>query len=155
MADAPDTERQATEPDTGEVLSVTELNDRIAAVVEEAPALDGVRCIGEVTDLHQNSTALYFTLTDGNVSIVFRPYGVALSSEGEVMGVEILNYRETHGDEVRRGEWRDQFTGKTLEEPLKLGRDIDNISGATLSCRNLTDGIRRLLALHQVVLSDE
>ncbi|WP_262181069.1 exodeoxyribonuclease VII large subunit [Haloarcula laminariae] len=69
MADAPDTERQATEPDTGEVLSVTELNDRIAAVVEEAPALDGVRCIGEVTDLHQNSTALYFTLTDGDAEL--------------------------------------------------------------------------------------
>jgi len=69
MADAPDTERQATEPDTGEVPSVTELNDRIAAVVEEAPALDGVRCIGEVTDLHQNSTALYFTLTDGDAEL--------------------------------------------------------------------------------------
>ena len=69
MADAPDTERQATEPDTGEVLSVTELNDRIASVVQDTPALNGVRCIGEVTDLHKNSTALYFTLTDGEAEL--------------------------------------------------------------------------------------
>jgi len=69
MADAPDAERQAAEPDAGEVLSVSQLNDRIASVVEDAPALDGVRCIGEVTDLHQNSTALYFTLTDGDAEL--------------------------------------------------------------------------------------
>ncbi|SFC67962.1 exodeoxyribonuclease VII large subunit [Halobiforma haloterrestris] len=65
MADAPDTERQAVEPDAREVLSVSQLNDRIASVVQDTPALNGVRCIGEVTDLHKNSTALYFTLTDG------------------------------------------------------------------------------------------
>jgi exodeoxyribonuclease VII large subunit len=69
MAEAPDTERQAADTDSGEVLSVSQLNDRIASVVEETPALHGVRCIGEVTDLHQNSTALYFTLTDGNAEL--------------------------------------------------------------------------------------
>ncbi|WP_135823118.1 exodeoxyribonuclease VII large subunit [Halostella litorea] len=69
MADAPDTERQAVDPDAGEVLSVSQLNDRIASVVQDTPALNGVRCIGEVTDLHQNSTALYFTLTDGDAEL--------------------------------------------------------------------------------------
>jgi len=69
MADAPDTERQAVEPDAKEVLSVSQLNDRIASVVQDTPALNGVRCIGEVTDLHKNSTALYFTLTDGNAEL--------------------------------------------------------------------------------------
>ena len=69
MADAPDTERQAVEPDAKEVLSVSQLNDRIASVVQDTPALNGVRCIGEVTDLHQNSTALYFTLTDGDAEL--------------------------------------------------------------------------------------
>jgi len=52
MAEVPDTEAQAVEPEAGEVLSVSQLNDQIASVVEDAPALNGVRCIGEVTDLH-------------------------------------------------------------------------------------------------------
>ncbi|WP_247010711.1 exodeoxyribonuclease VII large subunit [Halorientalis litorea] len=69
MADAPDAERQAAEPDAGEVLSVSQLNDRIASVVQDTPALNSVRCIGEVTDLHKNSTALYFTLTDGDAEL--------------------------------------------------------------------------------------
>ena len=35
---------------------------------------------------------------------------------------------------------------------LKLDEDIQNISGATLSCRHLTDGVKRLLALYDLVL---
>jgi len=65
MADTPDTESQAANADGNEALSVTELNNRIAAVVEESSSIQGVRCIGEVTDCHENNTALYFTLTDG------------------------------------------------------------------------------------------
>jgi exodeoxyribonuclease VII large subunit len=69
MVETPNTEQQAVEPEAGDVLSVSQLNDRIASVVQDAPALNGVRCIGEVTDLHKNSTALYFTLTDGEAEL--------------------------------------------------------------------------------------
>ena len=40
-----------------------------AEIVEETPALHGVRCIGEVTDLHQDSRVLYFMLTNDNAEI--------------------------------------------------------------------------------------
>jgi exonuclease VII large subunit len=53
------------------MLSVSQLNDRIASVVRDMPALNGVRCIGEVTDPHQNSTALYLTLTDGDAGLPY------------------------------------------------------------------------------------
>ncbi|WP_083864527.1 exodeoxyribonuclease VII large subunit [Natrinema pallidum] len=43
---------------------MSQLNNRIASVVQDTPALNGDRCIGEVTDRHQNNTALYFTFTD-------------------------------------------------------------------------------------------
>lgn len=84
----------------------------------------------------------------------FITYAAAISPEGEVLGLEILTYRETHGGEVRDADWRANLVGKTLDDPLKLGKDVPNISGATLSCRNVTDGVRRLLALRQVVLDD-
>jgi hypothetical protein len=42
--------------------------------------------------------------------------------------------------------------GKTKTAPLQLDKDIQNISGATLSSRHLADGVRRLLALHDVAL---
>ncbi|MDF2177149.1 FMN-binding protein [Aliiglaciecola sp. CAU 1673] len=80
-------------------------------------------------------------------------YALALSPEGKVLGMEIMSYRETHGDKVRQANWRKQFEGKDVNAKLKLDEDIMNISGATLSCRNLTDGVKRLLVVHQQFLA--
>lgn len=82
-------------------------------------------------------------------------YGTGLSPDGHVIGIEIMSYRETHGDEVTQLAWRDNFKDKMLNDQFKLDEDIPNISGATLSCRNVTDGVKRLLALQQVVLVND
>lgn len=73
-------------------------------------------------------------------------YAVAVSAAGEVGQVEILEYRESYGGEIRGERWRRQFKGKTPESKLRLNDDIYNISGATMSCRHVTEGVRRLLA---------
>jgi hypothetical protein len=83
----------------------------------------------------------------------FITYAAAVSPEGKVLGLEILSYRETHGGQVREAAWRKNFVGKTLADPFKLDEDVPNISGATLSCRNLTDGVKRLLAIHKLFLA--
>jgi Na+-translocating ferredoxin:NAD+ oxidoreductase RnfG subunit len=83
----------------------------------------------------------------------FITYAVAIGTDGKLRGIEVLVYRETHGYQIREPQWRSQFQGKSLADPLKLDKDIRNISGATLSCRNVTDGVKRLLALHQLVLA--
>ncbi len=82
----------------------------------------------------------------------FITYATAISNEGKVLGIEIMSYRETHGGQIRQAQWRNHFTGKALQDRVKLGQDIPNISGATLSCRNVTDGVKRLLAIHNLVL---
>jgi Na+-transporting NADH:ubiquinone oxidoreductase subunit NqrC len=63
-----------------------------------------------------------------------------------------MEYRETYGYEIRNEKWRAQFVGKSANSTLKLDHDIKNISGATLSCRHITDGVKRLLAFYEVVL---
>jgi Na+-translocating ferredoxin:NAD+ oxidoreductase RnfG subunit len=78
----------------------------------------------------------------------FITYGLALNIDGSVMGIEILDYRETYGSEVRNPKWRAQFVGKRVGAPLKLEVDIVNLSGATLSSRNVATGVRRLLNTH-------
>jgi Na+-translocating ferredoxin:NAD+ oxidoreductase RnfG subunit len=80
-------------------------------------------------------------------------YAVALTTDGEIRDVEILSYREAHGGEVRTKAWRSQFVGKTASAPLAIGDDISNISGATLSCTHLTDGIRRVASFVQIALA--
>ena len=75
-------------------------------------------------------------------------YAVALDTAGRVMRVDILQYRESYGGEVREPGWLAQFVGKTSASPLKVGGDIRNISGATLSSQHITEGVKRILATH-------
>ena len=77
----------------------------------------------------------------------FITFAVGISTGGAVRGVEILSYREVYGGEVRNERWRRQFVGKRQGDPLRFPLDIKNIVGATLSCRHVTDGVRRILAL--------
>ena len=79
-------------------------------------------------------------------------YAVGLNADGSVRQIEVMEYRESYGYEVRNPAWRQQFVGKRHGDVLKLDEDIKNISGATLSCRHITEGVKRLLALHDQVL---
>ena len=82
-------------------------------------------------------------------------YALALDAAGSVRQLEILDYRESYGGEIRVPAWRKQFVGKTPGAPLQLDDDIKNISGATLSCRHVTEGVRKMLAVYATVLARE
>ncbi|MEA3209391.1 MAG: hypothetical protein QOE70_2448 [Chthoniobacter sp.] len=79
-------------------------------------------------------------------------YAVALSPDGAVRQIEILQYRESYGGEIRNPDWRKQFVGKTPRSRFALNDGITNISGATLSSRHVTEGVKRVLATYEVCL---
>lgn len=83
----------------------------------------------------------------------FIPIAVALDKDGALKGIEILEYRESYGSQVRDPAWRAQFLGKRHGAVLKLGADIANISGATLSSKHITDGVKRLLATYALAVA--
>ena len=74
-------------------------------------------------------------------------YAVGIGLNGAVKQVEVLSYRESHGGEIRLPAWRRQFVGKTAASPLRVGEDIANISGATLSCSHVNEGVKRIVAI--------
>lgn len=84
----------------------------------------------------------------------FITYALALQPDGSVRSVEVMDYRENYGSEIRQADWRRQFVGQRNGAKLKLEADIKNISGATLSCRHLTEGVKRLLATHDLILKN-
>lgn len=103
--------------------------------------------------VHQGTNLLGVLVADhvlGKHEII--DYAVAISPEGKVLQVEILEYRESHGYEIRGDKWREQFKGKSTQDKLRLNGDIYNISGATISCRSVTEGIKRVLATFELVL---
>jgi len=81
-------------------------------------------------------------------------YAVAISNIGSVIGIEVLEYVESYGYEVSEVQWRQQFIGKTVKDPIKLNQDIQNIGGATLSSKHLTDGVKRITVLHDLALKN-
>jgi len=81
-------------------------------------------------------------------------YALAIWPNGSIKGIEIMEYVESYGYEVADAAWRAQFVGKTSASPLKLKQDIPNLSGATLSCKHLTDGVKRLMVMYELALKD-
>jgi len=87
----------------------------------------------------------------GKVELI--TYAVALDTNGAVKSLDILAYRESHGDAIRLAAWRAQFYGKKAADPVKIDVDIRNISGSTLSSRHVTEGVHRGLQIYQRALS--
>ena len=97
---------------------------------------------------HRGSATLGYVVIDevvGKFELI--SYAVGIAADGAVKQVEILSYRESHGHEIRLPAWRRQFVGKTAASQIQVGEDIANISGATLSCKHVTDGVKRIVAV--------
>ena len=78
----------------------------------------------------------------------YRPitFMVGVAPDLRVRDVAVLVYRESRGGDVKRRRFLSQYRGKSSRDPIDVGRDIINISGATISVRSLNAGVKRVLA---------
>jgi Na+-translocating ferredoxin:NAD+ oxidoreductase subunit G len=74
-------------------------------------------------------------------------YNLALDGEGKVVGMLIISHSETPGigDVITTAEFQDQFIGKSFEDPIVPGEDVDTVSGATISTSAIINSIRRVV----------
>jgi hypothetical protein len=79
---------------------------------------------------------------------------VVLTPSGDVRMLRVLAFHEPL-EYMPSARWYEQFEQKNLSAPLRLGGDVHGIVGATLSARATTNGVRRALALYQVVVKDK
>ncbi|MGP0566404.1 MULTISPECIES: FMN-binding protein [unclassified Nitrospina] len=77
---------------------------------------------------------------------------VVINPDGTVRDVEIMVYREPHGWEVRFEPFMSQFFGRDSKNPFN---DINNITGATLSVRSMTRGVKKAVAAYKVIFIDK
>jgi hypothetical protein len=124
----------------------------IPAQREAIEQASGVRGLHDEQRVWRVSGCGWFIVDEVVGKHEFITYAVGLNADGAVKQIEVMDYRETYGGEIRNENWRAQFVGKTSQSPLKLDSDIKNISGATLSCRHVTDGVKRLLAFYEIAL---
>lgn len=81
-------------------------------------------------------------------------FGVRMRPDATIDRVEVMVYREHYGDEVRDERFRRQFVGRDANDPMRLGREIVAVSGATISSRSLSRGARRASAVVGALLAE-
>lgn len=79
---------------------------------------------------------------------------VGVGSDRKIKDVALMVYREAYGGEVRDHRFLQQYKGKELKDPLLPYRDIQNLSGATLSVEAIGRGSKKALALVDVIYFD-
>ena len=71
---------------------------------------------------------------------------VGMDLEGTLAGIEVLDYRESlrrsRGDFLGRRSFQSQFQGKYVGDPFRVRRDIEGVSGATITSGAMSLGIR-------------
>jgi thiamine biosynthesis lipoprotein len=118
------------------------------------------QALSKATGMYFPEAAFTFLVTqrDGRVlgyNLVMNEIGksepitfmVAMSPEYRVVDVLVMVFRESRGSEIREKRFLRQFQGKRMGDPLTINNDIVNYSGATLSSKAITRGVKRALAL--------
>ncbi len=77
----------------------------------------------------------------------FFDYFILFDKTKSVTSVVVYNYEATHGQEITAKGWLKQFAGYNGSRNLVVGKNIDSISGATISVNAITDDIARKTAL--------
>lgn len=74
-------------------------------------------------------------------------YIVKISTAGKIENLTIMSHIERIGVQIQERKFLEQYIGKSLSDPLKIHKDIDAVTGATISSRSITQGIKKVLIL--------
>ena len=78
-------------------------------------------------------------------------FAIGVKADGKLQDLQVMVYREPHGSEIRERRFRAQFAGKRLEDPILVGKDVDAITGATISSHSAAYAVRKALALAEIL----
>ena len=76
---------------------------------------------------------------------------VLLDKQLYVQQVTVISYPWDRGRDVSKRVFTDQFKGKGPEDPIRLDKDIDAMTGATISSHVMTEGVRDTIRLLELV----
>ena len=93
---------------------------------------------------NKNKPEAYLFLSKAKSKISHFDYMIIYNMDLSIKNVKMLIYREEYGGEIGSNRWLKQFTGKSNPNNMKFGHDIQNISGATISARSMTEDVRKV-----------
>jgi len=97
---------------------------------------------------------LHYALMDNTIGKTMPiTFLVIFNEKQEVIHSKIIKYREGYGGEISGKKWLSQFNGMRNDSLYKHGKEIDGISGATLSVKSFTKGISKLSLLLPYIMN--
>jgi Na+-translocating ferredoxin:NAD+ oxidoreductase RnfG subunit len=78
-------------------------------------------------------------------------YLILLDVSGVIKKSNVLIYREEYGGEIGSTRWLREFIGKTTQDNLEYKKNIDAISGATISVRSMINATNDVLKTVKVL----
>ena len=78
-------------------------------------------------------------------------YLVLFDHRVSVKLVKVINYQASHGHEISARGWLKQFIGYNGEDEMQVGKNIDAISGATISVYAITNDVNRITRMLAVM----
>ncbi len=82
------------------------------------------------------------TNTSANLESEYFDYFIFFDSAKTVRMVEVYNYQATHGYEITAKGWLKQFIGFSGKDTLLVNKNIDGITGATISVFAITQDVQ-------------
>ena len=92
-------------------------------------------CRADGCSIDNNSTIRSFEYFD---------YIIAFNNNKQIIKIKIYNYQATHGQEVTAKSWLKQFVYKENQEAFSVNKNIDAISGATISVYAITNDVNMI-----------
>lgn len=72
-------------------------------------------------------------------------YVVFINKDLSVKKTKVLIYRENHGRQIGAQRWLKQFIGLSVNKKPVYGKNVDAISGATISAKSMTIAVKDVL----------
>jgi len=125
--------------------SATEITEKPMEEEAGSSGLSGRTTVSEIKD----SLRLLGYLIEAKVSGRSGPFGISvlLDEQFVVKRATVVSYPWSRGREVRRRSFASQFEGKGPGDAIEVGKDIDAVTGATISCKAMARGVRDAVRL--------
>ncbi|MCF8233892.1 MAG: FMN-binding protein [Bacteroidales bacterium] len=130
------------------------LNGRFFELLNAEPKKQslGYLYVGRVYSCRAGGCSLSSKPNEAENTHEYFDYFILFNKECQIKLVKVFNYQATHGYEIGANGWLKQFIGHSPMEKLEVGKQIDAISGATISAYGITNDVQEKSLLLMKIL---
>jgi hypothetical protein len=122
------------------ILRTQEVNGKFFRIISDEKLIYTVY-IGRVNSCRTGGCS-FPQADDERSEYEFFDYFILFNPNNSVVSVRVFNYEATHGHEITVKGWLKQFYGYDGSKNLRVDKEVDSISGATISVYGIVNDIK-------------